>query len=105
WASIAELLKEADVISVHCPLTPETKDLINKDSLKTMKSSAFLINTARGPIIVEQDLADALNDGVIAGAGIDVLSIEPPAKDNPLFGAKNCFITPHIAWATLEARS
>src|SRR5690606_10371055 len=86
WASIAELLKEADVISVHCPLTPETKDLINKDSLKTMKSSAFLINTARGPIIVEQDLADALNDGVIAGAGIDVLSIEPPAKDNPLFG-------------------
>jgi glycerate dehydrogenase len=105
WSNIPELLKEADVISIHCPLTPETKALINKDSLKTMKSSAFLINTARGPIIVEQDLADALNNGVIAGAGIDVLSVEPPAKDNPLFGAKNCLITPHIAWATLEARS
>jgi glycerate dehydrogenase len=105
WATIPELLKEADVISIHCPLTPETKDLINKESLKTMKSSAFLINTARGPIIVEQDLADALNNGVIAGAGIDVLSTEPPAENNPLFNAKNCLITPHIAWATLEARS
>lgn len=105
WASVAELLKESDVISIHCPLTPETEALINKDSLKTMKNSAFLINTARGPIVVEQDLADALNDGVIAGAGIDVLSIEPPKANNPLFDAKNCLITPHIAWATLEARS
>ena len=105
WATIPELLKEADVISIHCPLTPETEALINKESLKTMKSSAFLINTARGPIIVEQDLADALNNKVIAGAGIDVLSIEPPTKDNPLFNAKNCLITPHIAWATIEARS
>lgn len=105
WANVPELLKEADVISIHCPLTPETEALINKDSLKTMKPSAFLINTARGPIIVEQDLADALNNGVIAGAGIDVLSVEPPTEGNPLFNAKNCLITPHIAWATIEARS
>jgi glycerate dehydrogenase len=105
WAEVSELLKESDVVSIHCPLTAETKGLINKESLKTMKSSAFLINTARGPIIIDSDLADALNNGVIAGAGIDVLSAEPPAPDNPLFNAKNCLITPHIAWATLESRA
>ena len=104
WAEISEVLEQADVVSIHCPLTPETKGLINFESLKRMKSSAFLINTSRGPVIMEQDLADALNKGIIAGAGIDVLSIEPPAKDNPLFNAKNCLITPHIAWATKEAR-
>jgi glycerate dehydrogenase len=104
WAEINELLELADVISIHCPLTPETKGLINSESLKRMKSSAFLINTSRGPVVVEHDLADALNKGIIAGAGIDVLSNEPPAKDNPLFKAKNCLITPHIAWATKEAR-
>lgn len=104
WAEIPELLAASDVVSIHCPLFPETKGLINKESLKTMKSSAFLLNTSRGPIVVDEDLADALNNNVIAGAGIDVLSAEPPSEDNPLFKAKNCIITPHIAWATKEAR-
>lgn len=105
WAEVPELLAASDVVSIHCPLFPETKGLINKDSLRLMKPSAYLLNTSRGPLMVDQDLADALNEGVIAGAGIDVLSAEPPPKDNPLFGAKNCIITPHIAWATKEARS
>jgi len=105
WASVEELLEQSDVISIHCPLTPETKGLINKESLRRMKGSAFLINTSRGPIVVDADLAEALNTGIIAGAGIDVLSVEPPSKDNPLFGARNCLITPHIAWATREARA
>ena len=104
WEELNEVLEQADVVSIHCPLTTETKGLINAESLKRMKSSAFLINTSRGPVLVEQDLACALNKGIIAGAGIDVLSIEPPVKDNPLFKAKNCLITPHIAWATKEAR-
>ena len=89
----------------HAPLTADTKGLINKESLSKMKSSVFLLNTSRGPIIVDQDLADALNQNVIAGAGIDVLSVEPPPEGNPLFKAKNCLITPHIAWATKEART
>jgi glycerate dehydrogenase len=105
WATIPELLSASDVVSIHCPLLPETKGLINKESLRRMKKSAFLLNTSRGPIIVDEDLAEALNNGVIAGAGLDVLSVEPPPKDNPLFGAKNCLITPHIAWATKEARA
>ena len=104
WAGVPELLEQSDVVSIHCPLFPDTKGLINKESLKLMKSSSFLLNTSRGPIIVDEDLADALNNDVIAGAGIDVLSVEPPSKDNPLFKAKNCIITPHIAWATKEAR-
>ncbi len=105
WAAIPEILKESDVVSIHCPLFPETQGLINAESLKLMKRSAFLLNTSRGPIIVDQDLANALNNGIIAGAGIDVLSVEPPSPDNPLFTAKNCIITPHIAWATKEART
>ena len=104
WVQINDLLEQADVVSIHCPLTPETKGLMNAGSLKRMKRSAFLLNTSRGPVVVEQDLADALNNGIIAGAGIDVLSSEPPSIDNPLFKAKNCIITPHIAWATKEAR-
>lgn len=104
WASVEELLEQSDVVSLHCPLTPDTTGLINRDNLKRMKHSAFLLNTSRGPLIVEQDLADALNEGVIAGAGIDVLSKEPPPPDNPLLSAKNCIITPHIAWASKEAR-
>lgn len=105
WADIPQLLQLSDVVSIHCPLTEETRGMINQESLGMMKKSAFLINTSRGPIIVENDLAEALNTSVIAGAGLDVLSQEPPRQDNPLFKAKNCIITPHIAWATLEARS
>jgi glycerate dehydrogenase len=105
WVDVPELLDQSDVVSIHCPLTPETKGLINAKSLETMKRNAFLLNTSRGPIIVDAELADALDRGVIAGAGIDVLSVEPPQKDNPLFAAKNCIITPHIAWATKEART
>ena len=105
WMEIPDLLEQSDVVSIHCPLTPETQGLINGKTIATMKKSAFLLNTSRGPIIVDSDLANALNDEVIAGAGIDVLSVEPPQKDNPLFKAKNCIITPHIAWATKEART
>lgn len=105
WAEVPDLLKQSDVVSIHCPLTPETKGLINSQSLRSMKRTAFLLNTSRGPIIVDEDLSDALDNDVIAGAGIDVLSVEPPHKDNPLFKAKNCIITPHIAWATKEART
>ncbi len=105
WVSLEDLFQVSDVISIHCPLTPETKGLINKGTLQKMKPSTFLLNTSRGPIIVDQDLADALNNNVIAGAGIDVLSTEPPPIDNPLFKAKNCLITPHLAWATKEART
>lgn len=104
WTPLEELLEQSDVVSLHCPLTPETTGLINRENLQRMKSSAFLLNTSRGPLVNDQDLADALNRDVIAGAGIDVLSKEPPPPDNPLFSAKNCIITPHIAWATKEAR-
>jgi glycerate dehydrogenase len=105
WAGLPELFKESDVITLHCPLTPETKGIINKSNLSLMKRTTFLINTARGPLVVEEDLAKALNEEVIAGAGLDVLSVEPPHSDNPLFKAKDCLITPHISWATREARS
>ncbi|AGC67349.1 glycerate dehydrogenase HprA [Thermoclostridium stercorarium subsp. stercorarium DSM 8532] len=104
WAELDELLAESDVVSLHCPLTPETKGIVNIETLRKMKKSAFLINTGRGPLVVEEDLAYALNNDIIAGAGLDVLSVEPPKADNPLFRAKNCVITPHIAWATKEAR-
>lgn len=103
--SFEELLKRSDFISLHAPLTEQTKNIINKDSLKLMKKSAYLINTARGGFVVEQDLADALNSDLIAGYAADVAGSEPMDKDCPLLSAKNCVITPHIAWAPLETRS
>jgi glycerate dehydrogenase len=103
--SIDELLRRADVVSLHCPLTPETRGLMNEERLSLMKPSAFLINTSRGPLIDEHALAAALNEGRLAGAGVDVLPVEPPAEPSPLMQAKNCLVTPHIAWATKEARA
>jgi glycerate dehydrogenase len=102
--SLETLVQECDVVSLHCPLTPETRDLINATRLKMMKSSAYLLNSSRGPLVVEKDLANALHARQIAGAGLDVLSIEPPVERSPLFDAPNCFITPHQAWATRAAR-
>ena len=99
------LFRESDVVSLHCPLTPETEGLVNNSRLAIMKPSALLVNTARGPLIDEAALAEALNKGRIAGASLDVLSTEPPAVDNPLLTAKNCVITPHIAWATQASRA
>jgi glycerate dehydrogenase len=96
--------READIVSLHCPLNEQNKHFVNQQLLGMMKSSAFLINTSRGGLINEQDLASALNAGHIAGAGLDVLSSEPPSKNNPLLHAKNCLITPHIGWSTYEAR-
>ncbi len=105
WAAEQEeLLAQADIVSLHCPLTPQTENLINAESLSIMKPSAVIINTSRGGLIDAQALADALNEGRISGAGIDVLPVEPPPIDNPLFNAKNCLVTPHIAWATKESR-
>ncbi len=105
WAETRELLAKSDVVSLHCPLTPETEGLVNRESLKLMKPTAFLLNASRGPLVVEEDLAESLNAGRIAGAGLDVLSVEPPGENNPLLAARNCLITPHIAWASFEARS
>lgn len=98
------LFAESDVVTLHAPLTDETKEMIDAQTLALMKPTSFLINTGRGGLINEADLAEALNKGGIAGAALDVLSVEPPSATNPLLSAKNCLITPHIAWATLEAR-
>ncbi len=104
WLDLDKLLTESDFISLHCPLTSETKHIINEITLKRMKATAFLVNTGRGPLIDEQALANALNENRLGGAGIDVLSEEPPQNLSPLYNAKNCYITPHIAWATLASR-
>jgi glycerate dehydrogenase len=98
------LLRESDYVCLHCPLTPDTDQMINSEKIRLMKKSAILINTSRGQLINEHDLAKALNEERIAGAGLDVLRVEPPTPDNPLLNAKNCLITPHIAWATKAAR-
>jgi glycerate dehydrogenase len=105
WTALDELLRESDVVSLHSPLLPETQGMIHAGTLALMKPSAFLINTSRGPLVVDRDLAGALNAGQLAGAGLDVLSVEPPAEANPLLSARNCLVTPHIAWATREARA
>jgi glycerate dehydrogenase len=97
--------RESDIISLHCPLNEKNFQFVNKELLATMKPASFLVNTSRGGLINEPDLAEALNKGIIAGAALDVLSTEPPSADNPLLHAKNCLITPHIGWATFEARS
>ncbi|MCF0049208.1 D-2-hydroxyacid dehydrogenase [Dyadobacter sp. LJ53] len=102
--SLEDVFEKSDVISLHCPLTDETKEIVNKERLARMKRNAIILNTGRGPLIQENDLAEALKNGIIAGAGLDVLSTEPPKADNPLLSAPNCIITPHVAWATFEAR-
>ena len=102
--TLEEVLEKSDVISLHCPLTPETQGIINRETLDRMKDGVFLLNTSRGPLVDEAALADALAGGKVAGAGLDVLAVEPPLADNPLMARPNCLITPHIAWAPKESR-
>lgn len=104
WESLDAVFEKSDVISLHCPLNDATRGLINTARIAQMKPTAFLINTSRGGLVVEQDLADALNAGRLAGAGLDVLSAEPPRAGNPLIGATHCILSPHIGWATRESR-
>ncbi len=104
YVALEEILRRSDVVSLHCPLFPETKGIIGKEAIAKMKDGAILLNTSRGPLIVEQDVADALESGKLCGAGVDVAETEPLPADSPLLRAKNCVITPHIAWAPLEAR-
>ncbi len=104
WKQLEAIFADSDVVTMHCPQTDQNAGMVNRELLLTMKSTAWFINAARGGLVNEQDLADALNDGRIAGAALDVLSAEPVHDDNPLLRARNCLITPHIAWATVEAR-
>lgn len=105
WVSLDTLLSASDFVSLHCPLSNETAGIISAENIARMKRTAILINTARGPVVDDAALASALNEGLIAGAGLDVLTSEPPGRDNPLLTAKNCHITPHIAWAAVETRA
>lgn len=104
YVPLDELLANSDVISLHCPLFPETEGIVNKANIARMKDGVILLNNSRGPLVVEQDLSDALNSGKVYAAGLDVVSTEPIRPDNPLLKAKNCFITPHISWAPRESR-
>ena len=104
YVTLEELLRRSDVVSLHCPLFPETRGLINRETIAQMKDGAILLNNSRGPLIVERDVADALNSGKLCAAGVDVADTEPLPADSPLLTAKNCVITPHISWAPLEAR-
>ena len=104
YVELEELLGESDVIALHCPLFSETEGIINKNNISKMKDGVIILNNSRGPLIVEKDLAEALDSGKIAAAGLDVVSIEPIRQDNPLLTAKNCIITPHISWAPKESR-
>jgi glycerate dehydrogenase len=104
WMPMEQIFSEADIVTLHCPLTESNKQMVNRELLHKMKTQAFLINTSRGGLINERDLADHLNSGSIAGAAVDVASVEPILPSNPLLQAKNCIITPHMAWTTLEAR-
>jgi glycerate dehydrogenase len=104
WASLDQVAEQSDVITLHCPLTEDSRGLVNREFLRRVKPSCILINTARGPLVADADLAEALNQGLIARAALDVVSVEPIRDDNPLLSAKNCLITPHIAWATVAAR-
>lgn len=104
YVDLDTLLAQSDVIALHCPLFPETREIINAGTISKMKDGVILINNSRGPLVAERDLADALNSGKVAAAGLDVASTEPISPDNPLLSAKNCFITPHISWAPRESR-